>query len=194
MSSRSISSSAPTNPDAQNPAPGPACKRGDVLGGKYEVYDVLGAGGIGAAYLVYSHEAREVYVLKTFRDEYLADEQARQRFRKEASAWIALGRHPYVVRAYHIINIAGRLFVGLEHVAPDESGLNTLDGYLRRKPPDLAQGLRWAIQCCRGMEYAYTKGLRCHRDIKPANIMIGPDRAARITDLGLAAALNGSKG
>jgi serine/threonine protein kinase len=175
LSSHSASSGAPKNPEAQKPAAGPSYKRGDVIGQKYEVYGVLGPGGIGAAYLVYSHEAREVYVLKTFRDEYLTDANARERFRKEASAWVEVGRHPYLVRAHQLIGVAGRLFVGLEHVAPDESGLNTLEGYLRQRPPDLAQGLRWAVQFCHGIEYAYSKGIHCHRDIKPANIMIGQD-------------------
>jgi tetratricopeptide (TPR) repeat protein len=175
------------SPEIHEAASGPSYKRGDVIGQKYEVYGVLGSGGIGAAYLVYSHEAREVYVLKTFRDGYLADAKAKERFRKEASAWVGVGRHPHLVRAYHVINIAGRLFVGLEHVAPDESGLNTLEGYLRHRPPDLAQGLHWAVQFCHGMEYAFSKGIRCHHDIKPANIMIGQDKTVRITDFGMAA-------
>ena len=46
------------SPEIHEAASGPSYKRGDVIGQKYEVYGVLGSGGIGAAYLVYSHEAR----------------------------------------------------------------------------------------------------------------------------------------
>src|SRR3989339_181801 len=54
-------------------------KKGDVIGTKYEVYDVLGMGGFGIVYLVYVHETESVYALKTFRDEYLEDREAQER-------------------------------------------------------------------------------------------------------------------
>ena len=81
----------------------------------------------------------------------------------------------------------------MEHIAPDDEGLNTLEGYLRRRPPDLAQSLRWAIQFCHGMGWAYSKGIKAHRDIKPANIMIGQDKAVKISDFGLAGFIGISK-
>src|SRR4030042_4518120 len=56
-------------------------KKGDFIGQKYEVFDVLGEGGFGIFYLVYSHETKSAYALKTFRDEY---SHTRDRFRKEA--------------------------------------------------------------------------------------------------------------
>lgn len=168
-------------------------KKGDFIGQKYEVFDILGEGGFGIVYLVYSHDTNEVYALKTFRDEYLEDIQTRERFRKEAQVWIDLERHPYLVRAYFVDELSGRLFIAMEYIAPDEDGLNSLDNFLRKRPPDLAQSLRWAIQFCHGMEYAYSKGLRAHRDIKPANIMIAQDKTVKISDFGLAGVIGSSK-
>lgn len=167
-------------------------KKGDFIGQKYEVFNVLGEGGCGIVYLVYSHETKSAYALKTFRDEYLEDVQTRERFRKEAQVWIDLDRHPYLVRAYFVDEISGRLYIAMEYIAPDEQGLNTLDAYLRKQPPDSAQTLRWAIQFCHGMEYAYSKGIKAHRDIKPANIMIGQDKAVKISDFGLAGVISTS--
>jgi len=168
-------------------------KKGDFIGPTYKVYDVLGMGGFGIVYLVYSHAIESVYALKTVRDEYLGDAQTRDRFKKEAQVWIDLDRHPYLVRAYYVVEISGRLFIAMEYIAPNEQGLNTLHDYLNRRPPDLAQSLRWAIQFCYGMEYAYSKGIRAHRDIKPANIMIGQDKVVRISDFGLAGVIGLSK-
>ena len=168
-------------------------KKGDFIGQKYEVHDVLGMGGLGIVYLVYSHETKDVYALKTFRDEFIEDKQVRERFRKEAQVWIDLDRHPYLVRAYFVDEISGRLFIAMEYIASDQRGLSSLDDYLKRRPPDLAQTLRWAIQFCYGMEYAYSKGIRAHRDIKPANILIGQDKAVKISDFGLAGVVGASK-
>ena len=169
--------------------PGIPYRKGHFIGHEYEVYGVLGRGGFGIVYLVYSHKDKSVYALKTFRDEYLEDAQARERFREEARIWIDLERHPYLVRAYYVDKHAGRLYIVMEYIAPDEQGLNSLDDYLQYQPPDLAQSLRWSIQFCLGMEYAYPKGIRSHRDIKPANIMIGQGRTIKITDFGLASVI-----
>jgi tetratricopeptide (TPR) repeat protein len=187
-------------------------KQGDRIG-TFEVQSVLGRGGFGVVYLVRLPVPGDIsalrtfrdedlarrgrpsdqyitYALKTFRDELLADARFRRRFRREAQMLVALERHPYLVQADFVDEIAGRLYIAMEYIAPNAEGLNSLEGYLARRPPDVAQSLRWAIQCCYGMEYAYSKGLRCHRDLKPANILITQEGAVKIADFGLAGALD----
>lgn len=94
-------------PDLQ---PEAAYKKGDYIGQFYEVYGVLGKGGFGVVYLVYSHGLDEVFALKTFRDEFLADQEVRKRFHKDASVWVELGRHPYLVHGYFVDEVSGRLY------------------------------------------------------------------------------------
>ena len=106
-------------------------KKGDVIGNKYEVYDVLGKGGCGIVYQVYSKETGSVCALKTFLDKYMADAQTRERFRKEAAIWISLDKHPFIVNAHFVDEISGRLFIGMEYVAPPDSEWNTLEDYLK---------------------------------------------------------------
>jgi len=159
--------------------------KNDFIGQKYKVYDVLGKGGFGIVYLVYDYKAKDVFALKTFRDEHLTDSGIRDRFQKEAQIWVTLEKHPYIVRAHFVEEIEGRLYIAMEYIAPDDFGLNTLQAYFDRRPPDLKQSLHWAIQFCHGMEHAYLKGIRAHRDIKPANIMITQEKIIKISDFGL---------
>src|ERR1700674_2833453 len=84
--------------------------KGDFIGTKYEVHAVLGVGGFGVVYLVYSHWTKLVYALKTLRDEHLNNEQTRERFRKEAKVWVDLDRRPYIAGASFVEEVAGRLY------------------------------------------------------------------------------------
>lgn len=178
---------------SQNHAATSAFQKGDWIGGCYEVHQLLG-GGMGAVYVVYDHEYREVLALKTFQDrpaEQFSEQTAlEQAFQREASAWIALDRHPYILRAHWAQELRGRLFIAMDYIAPDERKRNTVRDYLQGVPLPLKQVLGWGIEFCHGMEHALGKGLLCHRDIKPENILIGSDRHVKIADFGLAAALD----
>ncbi|MGI9066917.1 MAG: serine/threonine protein kinase [Pyrinomonadaceae bacterium] len=160
-------------------------KVGDLIGDNYHVRDILGEGGFGIVYLVYSDEQNSLFALKTFLDDYLEDIQTRARFQTEAQIWITLEYHPNLVHAYFVDEIAGQLFVAMEYVPKNENGWNSLSDYLAFTVPDLETTLRWSIQFCHGMEHAYLKGIQSHRDIKPANILITPDETIKISDFGI---------
>jgi len=159
-----------------------------LLGGRYEVGRVLGEGAFGVVTLAYDHEAKVGCALKTLRDDYWADRQARATFEKEAGVWAGLERHPYLVRAHAVEEIGGSIYLAMDYVAPEEPGLGSLEGHLARRPPSLARSLRWGIQLCHGMEHANARGIRCHRNVKPSNILVGQDGAVRVSDFGLAGA------
>ena len=163
---------------------------GEFIGQKYEVYRVLGKGGFGVVYHVLNHDTGQILALKTFRDEFMRDKVTRDLFKKEARILVDMASHPFLVEDYYVDEVAGRIYIAMEYVPPDEDGLNTLEGYLRRKPPDPALSLRWAIQFCLGMEFIASQGIKCHRDIKPPNIMITPQKDVKISDFGLAGILS----
>jgi tetratricopeptide (TPR) repeat protein/tRNA A-37 threonylcarbamoyl transferase component Bud32 len=172
------------------PAPEAAYKKGDVIGGKYEVYSLLGRGGFGEVYLVYSRELRETRALKTFREEFLADAEVKENFKREALLWVNLEEHPFILTARVVVEFSGRLFVGMDYIAPDDRGRVSLADHLAHAegPLDTDKELKWAIMFCHGMEHANEHGIKFHRDIKPANILIRRDGTLLISDFGLAAA------
>ena len=167
-----------------------AYKKGDCIGGKYEVHGLLGRGGFGEVYLVYSRVLHEALALKTFGEKFLADAEVKENFKREALLWVNLGQHPFILAARLVEEFAGRLFVAMDCVAPDDQGRVNLAHHLARArgPLETDQALQWAIMFCHGMEHANQRGIKCHRDIKPANILIRQDGTLVISDFGLAAA------
>jgi tetratricopeptide (TPR) repeat protein len=164
-------------------------KKGDRIGASFDIYNVLGRGGFGIVYLVFDRELRKICALKTFRDELLADIEARTAFKREASRWVDLGEHPYILSAHSVMEVLGRLYVRMDYVAPDEEGRVSLAHYLRgntRRAIELEKQMEWGIQFCLGMEHANKHGISCHRDIKPENILITSDSVLKISDFGLA--------
>ncbi|VVB71382.1 Serine/threonine-protein kinase PknD [uncultured archaeon] len=160
-------------------------KEGDRIGLKYEVKEILGIGGISIVYLVYSHETNSVYALKTFQDKYLSEYLINEGFKKEASTWMDIGYHPHIVQAYYLENINEHIYIAMEYISPGNDGINSIEKYIKSNPQrDIIQIIRWAIQFCFGIEYAYSKGLRAHRDIKPDNILIDQNRLIKISDFG----------
>jgi serine/threonine protein kinase len=163
-------------------------KKGDVIGGKYEVHSTLGKGRFGVVYLVYDWESEAVCALKTFRDEFLVDPAAWEAFQKGALRWVNLEPHPFILAAKWVQEFSGRLFVEMDYVAPDSEGRVNLHDHLRcGRPLAPERAVEWAIQFCLGMEHANAHGVGCHRDIKPANILISQG-VPKITDFGLASA------
>jgi tetratricopeptide (TPR) repeat protein len=164
----------------------PAYRRGDFIGDLFQVIETLGEGGFGIVYLARALASNEIVALKTLRGELLRDGKTRALFEKEARIWMDLGTHPNLVRAKWVDEVGGRLYIAMEYVQAGAGRPNSLEGHLAKGPIPADRALLWAIQFCRGMEYAVSKGVRCHRDIKPANILIGSDSVVRISDFGIA--------
>ena len=174
---------------------------GTRIAGRYEVASRPLMGGMGIVYLCFDHEERRPVALKTFRPEFLPDRAARDRFLREGTTWVALGRHPHIVRCYEVMqpSTGPEVYLVLELVAKEQEREDaSLRSWLtpgKAMPADYA--LLFALQIVRGMMHA-TEVLPgfVHRDLKPENVLVGADKLAnsnvnraRVTDFGLASVL-----
>jgi eukaryotic-like serine/threonine-protein kinase len=153
--------------------------------GKYVVETPLGAGGMGIVLAALDPPLERTVALKLVRGverSPAAVAAARARLVAEAKA-MARVAHPNVVAVYEVVEEGDELFIAMERV--DGADLAT---WLATAPRSRAERLRAVVDAGRGIAAAHAAGL-VHRDIKPANILIGRDGRARITDLGLAAAI-----
>ena len=170
-------------------------RKGSLIGGRYKVVDIFGGpgkSGMGVVYICFDQRDQRLCALKSFQNRLAKNAQVARTFRREAELWIALGHHPHIVAARTIRKPDGRLYLVLEYIEPDGNGRNCLSHYFNSHPFPLEQTLNWAVQFCWGMECALANGIRCHRDIKPDNIMIDSEGRLKITDFGLAKALDGA--
>ena len=172
---------------------------GTRIAGQYEVAGRPLVGGMGIVYLCLDLEQDRPVALKTFKPEYLPDRAARDRFLREGTHWVDLGRHPHVVRCYNVLYIDPEVYLVLELVA---KGQDRDDASLRTwltpgQPLPVEQSLLFALQIARGMKHAVeTIPGFVHRDLKPENVLVGADRLSeanvnrlRVTDFGLASVL-----
>ena len=168
---------------------------GARIADRYEVV-TRRSGGMGVVYLCLDRREDCPVALKTFKPEYLPDRDARDRFLREGTLWVELGRHPHVVRAWRVEHLGDtrEVFIVLDWVAPAEGKRDaSLRAWLAPgRPLAPEQALLFALHIARGMRHA--TGVRhdlVHRDLKPENVLVGRDGQARVTDFGLASTLIG---
>lgn len=77
----------------------PRYKKGDKIGGRYLVHQAL-MGGMGEVYLCLDLEQNYPFALKTFQSRYLTNPKLREAFNREVATWVALEKHPNIVRCF----------------------------------------------------------------------------------------------
>lgn len=154
---------------------------GAVVDKRYEILDVLGAGGMGAVYRVRHLGWGVELAVKTPLAELLQDKAAVLRFRREARTWAGFGLHPNVAQCFYVREIGGLPRIFVEWV----SG-GTLKEWIARdqgrKP--LNEALDKALQLLDALAFAHDRGV-VHRDVKPANCLLTPAGDVKLTDFGL---------
>lgn len=152
---------------------------GSFVGGRYEILEELGKGGMGTVYKAQDHRLRRTVALKFLPFEWTADPQAKERFVREAQAAASLD-HPNICTVYEIEEADGRMFISMAFVEGED-----LRKHIGRGPIPVEETLRLGLQAAEGLREAHARGI-VHRDIKSANIMVTGKGQAKIMDFGLA--------
>ncbi|MBU6532223.1 Stk1 family PASTA domain-containing Ser/Thr kinase [Streptomyces sp. NPDC057245] len=160
------------------------------LGGRYELGQVLGRGGMAEVYLAHDTRLGRTVAVKTLRADLARDPSFQARFRREAQSAASLN-HPAIVAVYdtgedYIDNVSIP-FIVMEYV--DGSTLRELLHSGRKLLPE--RTLEMTIGILQALEYSHRAGI-VHRDIKPANVMLTRNGQVKVMDFGIARAMGDS--
>ena len=161
--------------------------KGQKINDRYEVIKSIGEGGMANVYLGYDTILDRNVAIKVLRGDLANDEKFVRRFQREALSASSLA-HPNIVEMYDVGEDDGTYYIVMEYV--DGKTLKQL--LKKRGTLTLSEAIDIMSQLTDGMAHAHDSYI-IHRDLKPQNIMIKDDGQIKITDFGIAMALNSTQ-
>ena len=153
---------------------------GRLLGGRYELIDVVGVGGMAVVYRARDTILGRYVAIKILKEEFAKDPDIRKRFAIESRAVAKLSHHN-IVSVYDVGNEDGTDYIVMELI----EGV-TLKEYLQQKGRlSWQESIFFAEQISSALVHAHSRGI-IHQDIKPPNVIILRDGTAKLTDFGIA--------
>ncbi|MFC1628509.1 protein kinase [Gemmatimonadota bacterium] len=145
----------------------------------YKVVDKLGEGGMGAVYKAEDTTLNRLVALKTLSQHLSENEEARERFVREAQAASAIN-HPNITTVFELLEEDGSHYISMEYVDGKTIRDMVESGHVSiRKAVDII------LQAAEALSAAHRKGI-LHRDVKSANIMVSMEGNVKVMDFGLA--------
>ena len=157
---------------------------GRILDNRYEILELIGAGGMANVYKARCHRLNRMVAVKILKEDLSGDEEFRRRFRTESQA-VAMLSHPNIVAVYDVSHSGNTEYIVMELI----EGIS-LKQYINRKGLlSWKEALHFATLITKALTHAHSRGI-IHRDIKPHNIMILKDGSVKVADFGIARLLS----
>lgn len=153
---------------------------GSMLGGRYQIEEIVGVGGMAVVYRARDTILGRDVALKVLKKEFAEDPDIRKRFSIESRAVAKLSHHN-IVSVFDVGSEDGTDYIVMELI----EGI-TLKQYLQRKGHlSWEETIFFAEQVARALMHAHSRGI-IHQDVKPQNVIILRDGTAKLTDFGIA--------
>ena len=157
---------------------------GEKIAGRYEIEELVGHGGMSSVYKAHDTLLERNVALKILHEQYNADDDFVERFKREARS-VAQLQHPNIVTVIDRGEEEGRQYIVFEYI----DGENLKELVVRKGRLDVRDALEIAVEVARGLAFAHGHGL-VHRDVKPQNVLLNGDGRAKVTDFGIARSLD----
>ncbi len=161
---------------------------GDVVADRYELEQLVGSGGMSSVFRAHDKVLERTVALKVLHERLVAQREVVDRFTREAKLVAGLSHHN-IVAVIDRGESDGSPFIVFEYI-PGEN-LKQLVG--RDGPLPVARALELAIEVAKGLAFAHQQGF-VHRDVKPQNVLLNGKGEAKVTDFGIARALEANEG
>ena len=162
-------------------------QKGQKINERYEIIRSIGEGGMANVYLAFDTILNRNVAVKILRGDLANDEKFVRRFQREAISASSLN-HPNIVEMYDVGEDDGKYFIVMEYLEGE-----TLKSLIKRRGAlTLSEVIDIMLQLTAGLACAHESYI-IHRDIKPQNVVILEDGTVKITDFGIAMALNSNE-
>lgn len=161
--------------------------KGELIDNRYKIIKSIGEGGMANVYLAWDTILEREVAVKVLRGDLSGDEKFVRRFQREANSASSL-RHPNIVEMYDVGEDSGKYFIVMEYV----NGRTLKSLIKKRGALNLTEAIDIMLQLTSGIACAHDSYI-IHRDIKPQNVLILEDGRVKITDFGIAMALNSNE-
>jgi serine/threonine protein kinase len=164
---------------------------GSVAGGRYQLRDLLGEGGMASVYLAYDSALDRQVAIKTLHTELGREQSFRERFRREAQA-VAKLSHTNIVSVFDTgeDELDGSLmpYIVMEYVEGRPLGSVLQADIAQYGAMPAEKALKVTADVLAALETSHEMGL-VHRDIKPGNVMMTKRNVVKVMDFGIARAM-----